>query len=222
MECFLYLTKENATQLNTWAENHLGIENKEIIGSNLYQSLLNEMEINVECFRYFGLTGDGFVFLASIIAQSKNLTSLDINTNIIDGEHAVDIAEALAKSESLISLNIGFNAIGEKAVAFVEALAPLKSLTSLNIGFNGITEEHSKAIAKTLAHTFIKCETGIKNFEELEVTAKNEHAVIKAGVEIVVKNHVFDPGLAGIITGYMGNMFGMELVEAIGMDMINS
>ena len=82
----------------------------------------------------------GASFIAEAIAQSKSLVTVDLSLNSIGDVGASAVAEAIKQNKSLTTVDLGHNEIGDVgAVAIAEAVAQNKSLlTTVNLRRNAI------------------------------------------------------------------------------------
>lgn len=90
------------------------------------------------------LSQKAWPLLAQMLAQSTSLKTLNLNNNAIKD---VTVAKALAQSKSLKELNLYYNKIGEEAaVTFASELSKSPSLEMLNLSYNDIGGEAKESL----------------------------------------------------------------------------
>ena len=144
------LSTENIAELNEIAAQDPDI--------NIYGTLVQNSQSAVVFTKIDNLTVDsshgvlsteGLLLLGRLIGSSDTLTSLSMNDNSI-GENAEAFANTIAQSPSLKTLYMDSTNIGEQAEAFAKAIAKTHSLETLYMEGNNIGE-HAVAFAHAIA-----------------------------------------------------------------------
>ena len=92
--------------------------------------------------------------LAEAIAQSTSLISIDLSGNQIGDAGVKAIAEAIIQSTSLTSIDLHNNQIGDAGARdLAKAIAQSTSLTSINLWYNNIGPAGAKDLAEAIAQS---------------------------------------------------------------------
>jgi Ran GTPase-activating protein (RanGAP) involved in mRNA processing and transport len=144
--------------------------------------VLNDNELGPEAMK-----------LAKLLSEDKNLTKLDISSNLIDTDGGVAIAKALQKNATLQSLDLSENAMSssEVGIAFADTLnSSNTTLTSLALGIGEGTDwgidnilERNALLRKLGENTLSDAEKADKT--QSEVFAWDSKALGDAGAQLV-------------------------------------
>jgi hypothetical protein len=133
-----------AQQLNNWAANNQNATSNAVTTSQFYIDMQNETYLDYSDGRTFDypfgateLTQGAALLLANIMADSTSLTTLNLSGNQLGGD-ILAIVNILARSTSLTSVDLSNNNIGNNAVAVAAKLTGSPSLTSLNLSDNNL------------------------------------------------------------------------------------
>lgn len=106
---------------------------------------------NVARLYFYFLDSDRVPVLAKVLAANNTLTTLNISDNRIGDSGARAIAEALQENHTLTTLDISGSDIGDAgARAIAEVLRKNHTLTTLDISINDIDEAGARALAEAL------------------------------------------------------------------------
>lgn len=99
------ITADIATELNILAENPSIKNNSNAIKETIFfQEIQNSEDIRIILGNY--LTFNAIILAIRLLAQSNSLHTLDLSANNL-GEHGPAVAEALAQSNSVVYTNLG-------------------------------------------------------------------------------------------------------------------
>ncbi|XP_073789914.1 dynein regulatory complex subunit 5 isoform X2 [Danio rerio] len=147
-------------------------------GARAIAKLLNRSQLKTLIVCNNQIRGAGAQALAHALAKNNTLTSLNLRLNRIADEGGQALAQALIKNKTLVNLHLGGNNMTEPAaVALSQALVENCALKSLNLCNNRLGADGGKVLEEGMTHNCTLVECDIRL---TDVDQDSEYSICQA------------------------------------------